>query len=117
VGAHGLQVAAGAGLGHRDGAQLARGHARQEALLLLLGAAVEEVGRDDGRVQAAAPAAEVGARRFQDHHRLVAEVTATAAVGRGRRQAQQALRAGLVPAGARHDAGFAPGPACGTQRR
>jgi hypothetical protein len=109
-GAHGLQVGAGAGLGHRDRrGQLARHHARQPALLLVLGAAVEQVGRDDGRMQAAAPAAQARARRLHDDHRLVAEIATRAAIGLGRGQAQQALRAAFVPGLARHDAGLAPG--------
>ena len=108
-GAHALQVGAGARLGHRDRAdQFAGDHARQEALLLVFGAAVEQVGRDDGRVQAAAVAAEVGPCRLQDDHRVMAEVTATTAVFGRRRQAQQALGAGFVPGLARHAPGFAP---------
>ena len=47
-----LQVGAGAGLGHGDGAdQLAGRQLRQPALLLLLGAVVEDVGRDDAGMQ------------------------------------------------------------------
>src|SRR6185436_370161 len=45
---HRLQIRAGARLGHRYGAdQLARGHARQPALLLFLGTVVEQVVSDD----------------------------------------------------------------------
>ena len=50
-GPHALQVGAGAGLGHRDGAdELAARHFRQPAQLLLLGAVVQDVVRDDGAV-------------------------------------------------------------------
>ncbi|MHC2805497.1 hypothetical protein ACVMII_005243 [Bradyrhizobium diazoefficiens] len=50
-GLHGLEVIAGAGLGHGDGADhLAARHLRQPALLLLLRAVIEDVVRDDGAV-------------------------------------------------------------------
>ncbi|MOA04372.1 hypothetical protein D3C78_1239210 [compost metagenome] len=51
-GAHTLQVGAGARLGHRDGADhLAAGHARQVGLLQVFAAVVQDVGRDDFRMQ------------------------------------------------------------------
>ena len=47
-----LKVGAGARLGHGDGAdQFAGGQPRQPALLLLLGAVMQDVGRDDAVVQ------------------------------------------------------------------
>ena len=47
-GAHALQVAARAGLGHGDGRDhLALGHPGQPGALLLLAAVVEDVGRGD----------------------------------------------------------------------
>ena len=51
-GAHALQVGAGAGLGHGDRAdQLAGRELRQPALLLLLGAVMQDIGRDDAGMQ------------------------------------------------------------------
>ncbi|MNT26397.1 hypothetical protein D3C72_1619680 [compost metagenome] len=95
--AHALQVGAGARLGHGDGAdQLAARHARQVALLLFLGAVVQEVVRHDG-VHRAGHAAECAARLLFVEHGLVAEVAARAAVGLGNVGAQQAERAGLAP--------------------
>ncbi len=107
--AHGLQVAARAGLGHRDGAdELAGDHLGQPAALLLVGAAFVEVRRDDRRMQTAAEAAEHGARRFHEDHRVVAEVAAAAAVFLRRGCTQQAVGAGFAPGLERHLAFFAP---------
>src|SRR3979409_1390948 len=51
-GAHALQVGAGAGLGHRDRAhELAGGEPGQPALLLLLGAVMQDVGRHDAGME------------------------------------------------------------------
>ena len=51
-GAHALQVGAGAGLAHRDGAdEFAGDELGQPAPLLLLGAVMQDVGRDDAGMQ------------------------------------------------------------------
>ena len=61
--AHALQVGAGARLGHGDGAdQLAGRELRQPALLLLLGAVMQDVGRDDAGMQRRAERVEAGER-------------------------------------------------------
>jgi hypothetical protein len=81
LGAHALQVGAGARLGHGDGAdQLAGRHLRQPALLLLLGAVMQDVGRDDPRMQRRAEGVEAGERVFAVDHRLVREAAAGAAI-------------------------------------
>lgn len=94
-----LQVAAGAGLGHRDGRdQLARTEAREPALLLLLVGEFEQVGSDDIVVQHEAQAAEAELGGLLGHDGVVTEVVhATAAVFLRHRHAEKALRAGLLP--------------------
>ena len=75
-----LQVGAGARLGHRDRAdELAPGHARQPALLLLLGAVVEQVVRDDA-VDRVTETRDAAPAEFLDDDGLVAHVAAAAAV-------------------------------------
>ncbi len=108
--AHALQVAAGAGFGHRDRAdQFAGRHLRQPALPLLLAAVVQDVRRDDAECRPPSKSAQVGACLFDvQDHRIVAEVAAAAAVVLGHRSAEQALRAGLAPGVGAHHAGLAP---------
>ncbi|MPM59003.1 hypothetical protein SDC9_105840 [bioreactor metagenome] len=103
-GAHRFQVAARARLGHGDGAdQLTRRHARQPAVLLLLGAVGVDIRRDDVRMQRKPQAAGAGARDFFQQHRRVPEVAA-AAVGLGQHGVEQALAPGLAPDLLGHDA-------------
>jgi len=83
---------------------------------------MQQIGRDDGRVHAAAEAAQVGARGLHDDDGLVAEVATRAAEGLGHRRAQQPLLAGLAPGVALHQAGGAPAgrarcPAFGEEAR
>ena len=101
--AHARHVAAGAGLGHADGANdLAAHHARQPALLLRLGAVLHEVGRDDVGVQVEDGPGGAGARQFFHHDGAVAEVHARAAIFLGHGQAQQAELARALPNLPRH---------------
>ena len=103
-GAHGLEVAARAGLGHGDGAdQLARGHARQPAVLLHLAAIGMDVGRDDVRMQRKAQPAGARARDLLQQHGRMAEVAA-AAIGLGQHGVEQAFAPGLAPDLLGHDA-------------
>ncbi len=52
---------------------------RQPALLLLLGAVVQDVGRDDAGMQRRAERIEAAERQFAVDHRLVREAAAGAA--------------------------------------
>ena len=97
-GLHALQVGAGARLGHGDGAdQFAGGELRQPALFLLLGAVVQDVGRNDPGMQRRAERIEAGQHHFPVDHRLVREGAARPAVFLRHRGAQQARRPGLGP--------------------
>ena len=95
-----LQVGAGAGLGHGDGAdQFAGGQPRQPVLLLLLRAVVEDVGRDDRVVQARCRS------RRRRHGRCASMMALSCAIGAAgaavflrHRGAEQAGLAGLQPA-------------------
>ena len=93
-----LQVGSRSRLGHGDGAdQFARRHARQPALLLLLGAVMDDVRHDDRVVQAGAEAIDALQAQLFHQHDLVAIVAADAAVfGRGR-EAEQSRIARLLP--------------------
>ena len=78
--ANALQIRTGAGLGHADGAdELTGRQARQEALLLLLGAVIEHVVRAHA-VHALAERGDAAARKLGVHDGFVAEVAATTAV-------------------------------------
>jgi len=108
--AHALKVATGAGLGHGDRAdQLAGGQLGQPALLLFFGAVVEDVGRDDARVQGAPEAADARFALGQHQRGFVAEVAAATAVWLGHRGAQEAIGASVFPGLAVHHALGAPG--------
>ena len=100
AGFHALQVGAGAGLGHADGAHgFAADHLRQPGLLLLFAAQVKDVGRDDVRVhgQVGGQGAEAHARGFFHHDRGEAEVRAETAVLFRDVNAQQAVFAHAIP--------------------
>ena len=115
-GADGLEVAARAGLGHADGGnRLAAGHARQPVCALRLGAAVQQVGRDDVVVhlQPADKAAVAPAREHLDHGEREGHAGARAAVGIGHVGAEVAVLAHLAQQFARHAAGFFPGAVVG----
>ncbi len=96
----GGEVGAAGGLGHRDGAdELAARHAGQPALLLLLGAEVDDVGRAHVGVDA-----EAGARRGVEAGHLLGDdgveavvVDAGAAELLGDVETEEALLAGLEP--------------------
>ena len=94
-----LQVGAGAGFGHRDGAdQLAARHARQPVALLLLAAVGEDVVGHDA-LDAGAEV-DAGASQFLQDHGLVGEGAAAAAVFLGHVGQQQVQRARGVQASA-----------------
>ena len=96
--AHALQVGAGAGLAHGDGADELAGHELgQPAPLLLFGAVMQNVGRNDAGMQRRAEGVEAGEAQLPIDHRLVREGPADTAVFFGDRGAQQARRAGLGP--------------------
>jgi hypothetical protein len=93
-----LQVAAGTGFGHREGAeQLAPGERRQPALLLVLGGQVEQVGQHEVVLQ---PQCHVERRGpdpgglLVDDHPVAVVGLAGAAVLLGHREAVDALRRG-----------------------
>ena len=107
--AHALQVGAGAGLGHGDGAdQFAGGEPRQPAPLLLLGAVMQDVGRDDAGMERAAEGVEAGEAERTIDRDLVGEAAAGAAIFLRHRSAQQPGRAGLGPDLAVVHAGLVP---------
>ncbi len=114
--AHALQIGAGAGLGHGDGADhLAGRELRQPALLLIFGAVVKNVGRDDPGMQRRAEGIETGERKFAIDHRLMREASARAAIFLRHRCAEQAGRAGLGPDIAIVHAGFVPAVEMGNE--
>ena len=79
--AHALQVGAGAGLGHRDGAdQFAGRELGQPAFFLLLGAVVKDVGRDDARMQRRTESIKTCEGEFAVDHGLMRESPAGAAI-------------------------------------
>ena len=94
-----LQVAAGAGFGHRDRRdEFARAESGQPALLLLLGGQAQQIRRDDVVLQREAEAAEAPRGGLLGDDDVVAEVVvAAAAVLLGHRHAEEALLAGLEP--------------------
>ena len=94
---------------HRDGADHFAGRElRQPAFLLLLGAVVEDVGRDDAGMQRRAESIEAGEREFAVDHRLMREGAAGAAIFLRHRRAEQPGFASLVPDLAVVDAGLVP---------
>ena len=77
LGAHALQIGAGAGLGHGDGAdEFASGELGEPAFLLLFGAVVKNVGRDDAGMQRRAEGVEASERQLAVDHRLMREGSA-----------------------------------------
>ncbi len=93
-----LEVGTGAGLGHRDGGHdRAGGHLGEPLLLLLLGAVVQQVVRDDAAVQRGSPAAVTDASLLLDQDRLVEERPASPAILLRDRRAQQPQLAGAGP--------------------
>ena len=99
-----LQVGAGAGLAHGDGADhLAAGELGQPALLLLLGAEAQDVGRDDPGMQRRAERVHAGEAVGAVDDRLMGERAAGAAVFLGDHGAEQARLPGLGPDLARKD--------------
>ncbi len=97
-GAHALEIGTGAGLAHRDGAdQFAGGELRQPAALLVFGAVMQNVGRDDTGVQRRAKGVEARKAQLPVDHGLVREGAAGAAILFGDRRTEQPRRAGLGP--------------------
>ena len=97
-GADALQIRAGRRLAHGNRPHhLAADQPRQQALFLLVGAVVQQVGRDNFIVQAKADAAEAGrCQRLELQHR-VQLVGTGAAVLLWQRHAQKAVGPRLVP--------------------
>ena len=97
-GAYALQIRAGGRLTHGNGPyQLAAGQTWQQALFLLIGAVIEQVGRHNLVVQAKADAAEAGrCQRLELQHR-VQLVGTGAAVLLWQRHAQKAVGSRLMP--------------------
>ncbi|MNF38837.1 hypothetical protein D3C85_1056170 [compost metagenome] len=109
-GAHGLEVAAGAGFGHGDGQNdLARADARQPFLFLFFVAAAIDVRRNDVGVHAEVGATHAGTGELLVEHRAVTEVATATTVFGGQCDAEQAFTAGLEPGLAVDLAGFVPG--------
>ncbi len=89
--AEGRGVRAGTGLGHAEGRDLAGSHARQEALLHLVGAEQRDRIRADAVVHGQHHAdAGAGLRQLLDDQAVGQRVDAEAAVGLGKRQAEEA---------------------------
>ena len=75
---------------HRDSADHFAGRELgQPAFLLLLGAVMKDVGRDDARMQRRAESIEAGEREFAVDHRLMRESAAGAAIFFRHRRAEQ----------------------------
>ncbi|MCY1389069.1 hypothetical protein D9M71_38580 [compost metagenome] len=109
-GAHGLEVAAGAGLGHGDGQDdLARANARQPLLFLFFVTAAIDVRGDDVRMHAEVGATHAGPGELLVEHRAVTEITAATTVFGGQGDAEQAFAAGLEPGFAVDLARLVPG--------
>ncbi|MNO43811.1 hypothetical protein D3C76_340400 [compost metagenome] len=97
-GAHGLEVAAGARLGHGDGQdQLAGTGTRQPSLFLLFIAAAGDVRGDDIGMHAEIGTTDTGLGEGFVEHRAMAEIATTTAVFARQGDAQQAFAAGLEP--------------------
>ena len=82
-GPHALQIGAGAGFGHGDGAdEFAAGHFRQPAPFLFLGPVIQNVVRHDGAMHRD-PGRHFRHHGFEilDHGRLIGEAGAEAAIG------------------------------------
>jgi hypothetical protein len=109
LGAHALQVGAGARLGHGDGAdQFAGGELGQPALFLFLGAVMQNVRCDDTGMQRRAEGVEAGERKLAIDHRFMRKCAAGAAILLRHGGAQQAGRSGLGPDLALINAGLVP---------
>ena len=107
--AHALQIGAGARLGHRDRAnEFAGGKFRQPPFLLLFGAVMQNVGRDDARVQRRAECVEPGERELAVDHRLMGERSAGTAIFLRHGGAKESGLAGFGPHVAIVNAGFVP---------
>ena len=107
--AHTLQIRTGAGFGHRDCAdELAGGEFRQPPLLLFFGAIMQNVRRDDARVQRRAECVEPGKRELAVDHRLVSKRSAGTAVLFRHRSAKESGLAGFGPHVTIVNAGFVP---------
>jgi hypothetical protein len=97
-GAYALQVGACAGLGHRDRAhELAGGEPGQPALLLLLGAVMQNVGRDDAGMQGRPEGVEAAQAELAVDHRLMREGAARAPILFRHRGAEETGGARLGP--------------------
>jgi hypothetical protein len=104
-----LQVGAGAGLAHGDGAdQFAGGEFRQPTLFLLLGAVMQNVRRDDARMQRRTECVEAVECKLAVDHRFMRKGAAGAAILLRHRSAQQSRRAGLGPDLSRIEMVFVP---------
>ena len=112
-----LQVRSRARLGHRDGAdEFAGRHLRQPFPLLLFGAVVEDVGRDDRAVQRGEKAADLLPGHLLHQDDFVTKVAAGAAVSLRNGETQQAGFAGFAPRRALDDSSLAPSLDAGGRR-
>ena len=104
-----LKVRSHARLGHRNSAdQIAADEAGQIFLLLLFGAVAHQIGQDDDVVQAGREAFDALLGLLVDHHQIVPEVAAVAAVFLRHRNAQKPGLARLAPELALHLSILAP---------
>ena len=112
-----LQVRAGAGLGHRDGAdELSGRQPGQPVCLLLSRAIVEDVGDDDRVMERDGEASEPAFGQLFDQDDLVAVIAASAAVLCRNGQAKEAGLRRLGPHRAIDDAVLAPPRSPGRRR-
>src|SRR6202040_4005715 len=97
-GAHALEVRAGAGLAHGNGAdELAADEPRQPAPLLLLGAVMQNVRRHDAGMERRAESVEAGEAELAADHRLMREAAPCPAILLGDGRAEEPRRARLGP--------------------
>ena len=104
-----LHVRPARGFGHRQCTnQFARDHLRQPTLFLVFRPVFQNVMRDDARMNAVTPARQIGAGSLHQDHRLVAEISTSAAIFFRNRRAEQAKFSGLRPCLAIHLTLLAP---------
>ena len=93
-----LQIRSNPGLGHRNCAdQFARYQFGQIFLLLLFGPVAHQIGQDNGVVQAGGEAIDIVLRLLVNHHHVVPEIAAMAAIFLWHGHTQQAGSTCLVP--------------------
>jgi hypothetical protein len=107
--AYALKVGAGARLAHGNGADQFAGRVlRQPTFFLLLGAVMQNVRRDDARMQRRAESVEAAERKLAVDHGFMGKGAAGTAIFLRHRSAEQSRRAGLGPHLARIEMVFVP---------